>query len=366
MSNSISGKPILLREGRKGRVVGLDYMRISLAMLVFLFHSHCYVLKCDYGILNGFVNMGAIAMTGFFLLSGYALNLSNGSFENASDIKKFYIKRLISILPLYYAYAAINVAINIFQNGTSAVIEELILFPTEFIGIQSVFASLFPYSHNGGSWFISCILICYFLYPLLQLISKRLSDKARMTIILILSGILLYSPFVEHYFGLQSIYSNPFFRAIEFSIGVLVSQLNMDDITESKLISLLRKPAACIITVFCLVAGTTVAVHIGIPGDFMLYNWIALPCFISLLVSLGHIKFKENRAVRYFSNLSFSLFLSQLLVVWSSVKYLLDHVGCDVNIVKILISAAVCFGIANFLHYCIEKPSAKYLKSKLL
>ena len=171
MSYNTSNKPVLLSGGQ--RIIGLDYLRISLAVLVFLFHSHSHVLKCDYGVLNGFVSMGAIAMTGFFLLSGYALNLSNKNFENARDVKKFYIKRLIAILPLYYAYAAINVAINIFRNGTTAAIEELILFPTEFLGIQSVFASLFPYSHNGGSWFISCILICYLLYPLLQIISRK-------------------------------------------------------------------------------------------------------------------------------------------------------------------------------------------------
>lgn len=203
MSYNTSNKPVLLSGGQ--RIIGLDYLRISLAVLVFLFHSHSHVLKCDYGVLNGFVSMGAIAMTGFFLLSGYALNLSNKNFENARDVKKFYIKRLIAILPLYYAYAAINVAINIFRNGTTAAIEELILFPTEFLGIQSVFASLFPYSHNGGSWFISCILICYLLYPLLQIISRNLSNRDRMAIILIFSGILLYSPLVEHYFGLQSI-----------------------------------------------------------------------------------------------------------------------------------------------------------------
>lgn len=59
------------------RVVGLDLLRISLALLIFLFHSHIHILKCDYGIMNGFISMGAIAMTGFFLLSGYTLNLNN-------------------------------------------------------------------------------------------------------------------------------------------------------------------------------------------------------------------------------------------------------------------------------------------------
>lgn len=337
-----------------------------MALLIFLFHSHIHVLKCDYGIMNGFIDMGAIAMTGFFLLSGYTLNLTNQKVNEASDIKKFYIKRLISILPLYYVYALINILKIFLFDGSEALVEELVLLPVETLGIQSVFATLFPYSHNGGSWFISCILICYFLYPLLQTLTKGLSDKNRIWIILILGFILLWSPFVQHYFHLQSIYSNPFFRVLEFTIGILVSQMNLHTDTDNKLILLLRKPSMCILTVVCLIAGVSVAYYIGIPHDFMLYNWVALPCFISLLVSLGYIHLRPTKFVQYMSNISFSIFLSQLLVIWYGVRYILSYIGCDSNIAKIFVSAAVCFGIANLLHYCIEKPATKYLKTKFV
>lgn len=58
-----------LNNSGKNRVVGLDLLRIALALLIFLFHSHIYILKCDYGIFNEFINMGAIAMTGFSLFN---------------------------------------------------------------------------------------------------------------------------------------------------------------------------------------------------------------------------------------------------------------------------------------------------------
>ena len=309
--------------------------------------------------------MGAIAMTGFFLLSGYTLNITNRKVENANDIKRFYIKRLITVLPLYYVYGVFNVAQNIVIGGSEAVIEELMLLPIETLGIQSVFATLFPYSHNGGSWFISCILICYFIFPLLLTLTKELSDKNRLRIILLLGLILLWSPFVQHYFELQTIYSNPFFRVLEFTIGILISQMNMQPQTANKLILFLRKPTMCVLTIVCLLIGVNIAYYIGIPHDIMLYNWLVLPCFISLLVSLGYIDFKETRCVRYLSNLSFSLFLSQSLVVWYVVKSVLGYIGMeDNNFAKIIMSGLVCFGIANFLHFCIEKPAAKYLKAK--
>lgn len=353
-----------------GRAIGLDLMRISMAFLIYMFHSRTHVLHCSYGILNPFVDMGAIAMTGFFLLSGYVIYLSHGKKDMSSsdEIKCFYLKRLITIIPLYFVWAFLVVIFNIVVNGRSAVIEELILFPVEFLGIQSVFSSLFSFSHNGGSWFISCILICYLLFPLLQIITKTITDKSRIVLIFVLSAILLYSPFVQHYFHLQTIYSNPFFRTLEFSIGILVSQLNTTE-SPCKLILFLRKPFVCIVSLVSLIVGVTVARMNNVPADYMLYSWVALPCFVFLMVSLGSYNFRKlqnSKIVKYLSELSFCIFLGQIIYVWPIVKEALEHVGCEANIMKIFVSFMIVFCIANVLHYFVEVPSSKYLKQRFI
>lgn len=355
----------------KERVIGLDLLRISLALLIFMFHSSIHVLKCEYGLLTSFVRMGGVAMTGFFLLSGYTINLSSSKKDMADvkEIKQFYIKRLIAILPLYYTWALIFAGTNIVVKGIPGAIEEMVLFPIETLGIQSVFATLFPFSHNGGSWFISCILICYFAFPLLQLLTKDLSNRGRMLLIIILGAVLLYSPLIQRGFHLQSIYSNPFFRVLEFTIGILVCQINTNPETESRLVRFMRKPIISVLTIIILIVGISVAYGMGIPADFMLYSWIALPCFISLLISLGYLKFERlqgSKTIRYMSALSFSIFLSQIIAVWHVVRFAMKYMECDSNLVKICVSAAICFCIANFFHFCIEKPSARYLKVKLL
>lgn len=356
----------------RNRVVGLDLLRISLAFLIFMFHSHIHILHCDYGIFNGFVRMGAIAMTGFFMLSGYALTLSTGkqNMADIKDVKNFYLKRLIAIIPLYYTYALINVAINIATNGGGNVAkEELLLFPIEALGLQTIFASLFNYSHNGGSWFISCILICYFIFPLIKNLTKDISDNTRIKIIVVLSVILLWGPIVQHHFHTCSIYENPFFRLFEFTIGILVCQVNMSQEINILIVKILRSYIACFLTILVLIFGVSIAFRIGVPADFMLYNWIALPCFISLLFSLGYIKLsglQGSKIVQYLSAISYSLFLSQLLIVWKIVKDAMDTIGLNSNIANILLSATICFTIANILHYFIEKPSSRYLKTKFL
>lgn len=341
-----------------------------MALLIFMFHSRIHVLKCSYGYLNSFVSMGAIAMTGFFLLSGYVMNLAYGckDMSDSAEIKRFYLKRIISIIPLYFVWASLWTIANVIVNGKSAAIEEIILFPVEILGIQSVFSSLFPFSHNGGSWFISCILICYFIYPLVQNLTKSISNRNKILLIFILSAILLYSPIVQHYFHLQKIYSNPFFRVLEFSIGVLLSQLNISS-NPNKLVCIMRNYLVCILSLVGLVVGITILKVLNIPRDYMLYNWIALPCFISLIVSLGNYEFKafqNSKLIKYLSELSFCIFLGQIVYVWNAVKYVLDYWGTDNNIMKILASFIIVFCTANILHYFVEVPSSKYLKQRFL
>lgn len=149
---------------QKTKLIGLDLFRISVALFVFLFHTGH--INCSYGILQKFISMGAIFMTGFFMLSGFVLCYVN-AFNKNFDIMIFYKKRLIQIMPVYLIISSLWV----FLFSKEEIIDEIILLPVTILGIESVFTSLFNISHYGGTWFVSCIL--FFLFPLLnKLISK--------------------------------------------------------------------------------------------------------------------------------------------------------------------------------------------------
>ena len=72
-------------------------------LFIFLFHSNIH-LGCKYGILTSFINMGAIFMTAFFVLSGYVIyyTYQKKDLGKLANIKLFYKKRYITILPIYY------------------------------------------------------------------------------------------------------------------------------------------------------------------------------------------------------------------------------------------------------------------------
>lgn len=81
--------------------------------------------------------MGAIAMTGFMLLSGYVLYVTYHTrvLIEKVQLKQFYLKRLISILPLYYSIAILHIGCGLITGKTSFT-KEIVLFPIETLGLQ--------------------------------------------------------------------------------------------------------------------------------------------------------------------------------------------------------------------------------------
>lgn len=349
----------------KQRIIGLDLLRIFFAILVFAFHSHVH-FQCSYGILNRFISMGAIAMTGFFLLSGYSLAFSNSN-NDFSDLKKiisFYKKRLISIMPLYMFVHIVRM----FVWNNEPILNRILMFPIQTLGIQSWFSTLFGHAHNGGSWFISCLLVCYFVFPLIHILFSHLNKKLTMVFLLVLVFIMLWSPLVTIKLQTNSIYDNPFFRCVEFSIGMLLFFFNKQ-MKDYKIHNILVSWKVIILMVFVLIGGVSLAVYAGLPKNYMLFNWIALPCFAMLILGLcNHSKprLQSFGLIKYCSGLSFTFFLAQMLALWQVSAWIVDVIGYDNNIVRIVISFIVCFMISFFLHEVVEIRLSKYLQNKLL
>ena len=187
---------------------------------------------------------------------------------------------------------------------------------------------------------------------------------------MILSGILLYAPFIQHYFDLErvSVYTSPFYRMIEFTIGLIIAQINTSDINNKKM-SIIRKPYSLVISSILLLLGVTLGRRMGLPVDYMLFNIVALPCFVVIIISLGNMKFdslKDARVLLYLSSLSFTFFLCQVLHLWRISRFFYNFIGVDSNILRILISFTLCLLGSIAIHHLFEKPATAFLKKKFI
>ena len=201
-----------------------DYIRIISAFFVFLFHSNLH-LGISYGIITPFISVGAIFMTAFFMLSGASLayNYESKELLTYSEYIKFIKKRIISIYPGYLVLIVLFfVKLLITKNFQLGIVQHIVILPIELSLLQSVFGNSYSVLHNSGTWFISCILLCYLLFPFLCKLIMQLEIKQLLTIIIIFFCILAWSPIVEKILSLSWIYPNPFFRIVNFSLGICI------------------------------------------------------------------------------------------------------------------------------------------------
>lgn len=346
-------------------MAGLDIFRVMAVLVVLMFHTKINH-GCDFGVADGFIRMGAIFMTGFFMLSGFVLfaNYSGKNVMEKGNLKLFYLKRLIGIFPLYFF---VSVVYMVFC-GSENLRQNLILFPVETLGLQSHFSSLFDVSHNSGTWFISSLFFCYLLFPLMQEVAKQISNKARIFAIISSSLIVLWAPLVVHTFATAGIYESPVFRALEFFIGVLLCSLSSAVSARPKF-AFMGSLWAFLVELAVLFGAVTAAVQMNIAvGNYSIYSIIALPIFILMILTLSMVKspaLSKSKLLNYAAKISFAVFLAQTFNTEIE-NFIFTKLGIEGNGLKILTAFVVCTILAMVMHHLVEKPCGNFLKKKFL
>lgn len=209
--------------------------------------------------------------------------------------------------------------------------------------------------------------MCYVIYPFIQEIVKQITVRLKVVIIGVVMGVLLYAPFIVYFFKTSSIYSNPFFRMLEFLLGVIICSL-MPKISLSKVSKWLYSWQMILIEFLILVAGVTVGVKLHVSvGNYMLYSWVSLPVFILQIISMSGWKVPsliyDLKSIRFFSKISYAFFLAQFFV-WGTTAYIVTKLGIDTNIARIVVSFFLCTLYAISLHRIVEVFISGTIKNK--
>lgn len=340
------------------RVYMLDLIRIVCALAIF--GRHAITLG---GFSFGryfnelFLNSTTIIMTCFFMLSGFSLYLSNGQknlFEGKS-IFEFYKKRIISIIPMYYF---VHIAYLIFFDTETP--RSLIYLPAELLGIQTNFSTIFEILPNGATWFVSCMIINYFFYPLLQEILNKLKLNLRIIILIFLIFLSIYIPIYVTFSNSMSIYTNPFVRLIEFNLGIVVASI-LNNQHKEKIKKNNLKSWAIIIGCVCFLL---VAIYKNIE---------ILKCSYIILISIVlyySVDFKCDflercRPLIYISGLTYAFYILQIFI-WNPSNYVISLFGLATWKYNFIIAIAILSVACIVLHEFYEKPLQRLLRGKIL
>lgn len=362
-----------MKKGEK-RMYGLDLLRIAAMVVIFIGHS-ANQLGCNYYWFAPLIQLRDVAMTLFFMLSGFVLyyNYSKKDLSCFGNIKEFWIKRVAAIVPTYWFVAA-GFIIFIGTDSCDTIIR---LLPIEALGLQSTLTSIFSISHNGGTWFVSCLLLSYFFYPFMQELIKNISYKSKVSVTVILAALLTYIPFLIGWFNLVDIYDDPFYRGIEFVWGSCLAALilgwNQQKFCNVSRIKNYGGTALLLVSILItlLLLYNNIMVDLG-PYSLGMYEVLRYPLLGAMTVgaALMDLDFLSgnkilNSLVKYLSSIAYEFFLAQFFT-WKTSIFIFSILSVEKNSFRVLISFAICLIYATVIHYLFTRPISNFIKKKLI
>lgn len=346
---------------RKERLIFLDLIKIFSAIIIYMGHS-IKMFGCSYG--NQKLDTVVLAarilvMICFFVVSGFSIYYNNSEINilNTDNLKNFYIKRFITIAPTYFlihilSYILVDTSIR----------QAIYATPIDILCLQSMYGGMFGILHNGATWFISSLILGYFVYPLVQELTN-INKKYLSLFTIIFFIIILYSEIVMlQVFGTPPGYVNPVFRAIQFSGGVaLCATLLKRNLTfkSSKILLMNLLLVSALMTMFSFYNGMGKEYLILPAGCFLIFAGLIVSYYVRPK------KLTQNRFIRYASGLSFYFFIIQAFL-WNIAEPICVLSGLTNNKWKILISFSLCVILSVMINELFDKPVKKLLKRKLL
>lgn len=223
----------------------------------------------------------------------------------------------------------------------------------ELLLFQSTIDGTFGVLSNGGTWFVSCLVICYLLFPVFLPTINTIKKKNIYLIIIFLGFIAGYAPILARFMNYGGLYSSPVYRLVEFLIGMLVCKLWLS--TKEK--PSLRCILLCSLGSFAILFLSVHFLSKFNLGDYTTFSFLAIPAFAIILYYFPFLQIKiSNKPLHYISNIFYEFFLGQFFCFTLTLKLgqiypILRHNG-----LKILTSLLICFIIASLIHEVISKP----------
>ena len=355
----------------RNEIYGLTSLRFVAALYVFVFHIHIRYPLAN-GAIGRLLSEGAVAMSLFFMLSGYILAYTYS--DSLTSLRQYFVNRFARIYPIYAVVAILALPwIGTFNsNGTEStargIFKTLFLLASNLFGVQAWFPQFFQYWNDGGSWSISVELFMYALFPLLLRRLCLFNVKKHVVVLLSCWLFLSYIGFVEVLFGKTGIYySIPAYRLPEFVIGMclfLIFKSTEKEILVKKIFSS---------KIFLVFVSTYISYLLvfGRGGVYLQHNFITIPIFSYMILFMHHSncmikKIFEKKLFVYLGKISYCIYSFQTIIFLPLQSYydkLILHFPIFKSNIYLFFACSIVLGIYSSLGYhFIEEPCRKFIR----
>ncbi len=291
-------------------------------------------------------NFGVIGVTLFFIISGASLMYV---YDEKLELKKYLIKRWLSLFPLFYLSYFIVYANKVAQYKTirisSAPYKNFIL---TIFGMDGYLSYKYSTWYLIGEWFLGCIIIMYLLFPLIR---KLFLLNPYITMIV---AALVYIVTLKYYCFDISIARNVLIKGLDFIFGMFF-------VYKIKKVKLVYGLLA--------LAGLLSMSYIKIPGSDMYgITLTGFTLFIAIVWIVQNIKVEKlYKTLGVISKYTYGVFLMHHIVIECVVcifrnrklTYAQGIILFLVVCVSITIATFVLYSIYNSIRNLIKKNSCE-------
>ena len=268
----------------KKRIIGLDILRDIGVFFIFFYHFFVEYTITAHGpdpSINGytyFFNILARPASLFlFIISGYALMYNH---EENLPLGKYYKRRFKGLfIPFYVAYTIMFFICFLANNSVVGHDLPISRFILTIAGLDGVAQLLVLDFYLIGEWFMSCIVVCYLLFPLLaKLLKKFKFITLAVLMVWYVIVLLIHNPF--SFTQLM----NPLFVMVYFYIGMMLHEV-LGDKEISKTVRWVCGILSILIFVyFCLIGFVQSLEFLKFPQEQseLIYFAISMTMFIAL------------------------------------------------------------------------------------
>ena len=194
-----SESDITVAQAKPHRLCELDCLRAIAILLIVMVHSGAYAshLRVPAGAF-----LAELGLSVFFFISGYALTANYGAIRNAQDVRRFLVKRVLKIYPLYLP-ALFSFVVLFHYWGLWHRWDITPVIPTTIAHVLGSQVLLSPVvTPINTLWFVGCIVLYYLVY--LALARYGCSNKrlivTSIVVFLLFTAIKVMTGLVEYRF----------------------------------------------------------------------------------------------------------------------------------------------------------------------
>lgn len=355
-------------------IPGLNGLRFFAAIAVII--THVELVKGFWGIPNVWnepiiQELGPLGVLFFFVLSGFLISyllLREQNSTGTISFKRFYLRRIYRIFPLYYlaVFFGFGVFYHIdflkitFQHAvvSNNFIEYLLLYVFFMPNITlSFFETSFP--HFGQLWSIGVEEHFYLIWPLLLFLFRK---KTLVTMVLFFFGFIALKILV--WYGMQIDFFNQktaiFFKYL-FATEKLESMalggvgawfyLNKYERIKQAFKGILITPMAITLTALGLYFFPTNLVD----GAHVVYSFSFLACIFNVIFNPFWQRIMEFKQIKYGGVISFGIYVYHLIIVTLTVailsKTITNTLILNVSIYIISIAVTLLISHVSYKYY---------------